>query len=59
MADASTDLQEAIDKLDPQNDGVEILQHSLVPVLRHLDGTPWRAIIILVAVCHPYSHLDQ
>lgn len=50
MAESASELLAAIDKLDPEHDGVEILQHSLVPVLRHLDGTPWRAIIILVAV---------
>ncbi|KAK3201421.1 hypothetical protein GRF29_185g891643, partial [Pseudopithomyces chartarum] len=49
MAESASELLAAIDKLDPEHDGVEILQHSLVPVLRHLDGTPWRAIIILVA----------
>ena len=43
-------LVEAIDTLDPENDGVQILQHTFVPVLKHLDGTPMRAIVIFVAV---------
>jgi hypothetical protein len=50
MAASAHALLEAIDKLDPENDGVQILQHSLVPVLEHFDGTPLRAILIFVAV---------
>ncbi|KAJ4295565.1 hypothetical protein N0V90_007578 [Kalmusia sp. IMI 367209] len=49
MASSAHALLEAIDTLDPENDGVQILEHSLVPVLHHLDGTPMRAILIFVA----------
>ncbi|KAF2437475.1 hypothetical protein P171DRAFT_492212 [Karstenula rhodostoma CBS 690.94] len=49
MASSAHDLLEAIDTLDPENDGVQILEHSLVPVLHHFDGTPMRAILIFVA----------
>ncbi|KAF1975744.1 hypothetical protein BU23DRAFT_632440 [Bimuria novae-zelandiae CBS 107.79] len=56
MAQSASALLEVIDTLDPENDGVEILQHSLVPVLRHLDGTPARAITIFVsALCSTIS----
>lgn len=54
MASSAHDLLEAIDTLDPENDGVQILEHSFAPVLRHLDGTPMRAILIFVAVCIPH-----
>jgi hypothetical protein len=50
MAASAHALLQAIDTLDPENDGVQMLQHSLVPVLDHLDGTPLRAILIFVAV---------
>ena len=50
MAASASALLEVIGTLDPENDGVKILQHSLVPVLQHLDGTPARAVTIFVAV---------
>ena len=53
MAASASALLEVIDTLDPENAGAHILQHSLVPVLRHLDGTPARAVIIFVAVGIP------
>lgn len=55
MAASAHALVEAIDTLDPENDGVQILQHTLVPVLKHLDGTPVRAIVTFVAVSRPLS----
>ena len=50
MASSAHALLEAIDTLNPENDGVQMLQLSLVPVLHHFDGTPMRAILIFVAV---------
>lgn len=51
MASSAHDLLEAIDTLDPENEAVQVLEHSLVPVLHHFDGTPTRAILIFIAVC--------
>ena len=63
MASSAHALLEAIDKLNPknqaENDGVQILKHSLVPVLRYLDGTPTRAIVIFVVVRGSSSYASQ
>lgn len=50
IAASASAILEVIGTLDQENDGVKILQHSLVPVLQHLDGTPARAVTIFVAV---------
>lgn len=50
MAESAQAIEDVIDGLDQEMDGVKILQVSLVPVLHHLEGTPVRAIVIFVAV---------
>ena len=50
LAESAKAIEEVINDLNQENDGVEVLQHSLVPVLRFLQGTPSRAITICVAV---------
>ncbi|KAJ4287379.1 hypothetical protein N0V90_012778 [Kalmusia sp. IMI 367209] len=50
MAASAQAVEDVIDGLDQENDAVQLLQHSLVPVLHHLEGNPLRAIVIFVAV---------
>ncbi|ORY05549.1 hypothetical protein BCR34DRAFT_617167 [Clohesyomyces aquaticus] len=52
MAESAKELIDAINSIKPDDtgdaDGIQLLQKSLVPVLKHLAGAPTRAIIVSV-----------
>lgn len=50
MASSAHAIKLVIERLNPEDAGVSILQNLFVPVLQHLEGRPTRAIIILVVV---------
>lgn len=56
MSASAKAIREALEKLGPGEPGVETLQDSLTPVLKFLEGTPARAIILSAVVSSCFSY---